>query len=81
MLLTIDRRNDELETNLFDSSICRVFAARNRIQNPLQNWAPRRVLCFPPIRATRANLIETKTTFLNTPEERCRLNVSQCSLC
>ena len=33
-------------------------------------------LCFPPIRVTRANLIETKTTSLNTLEERCRLNDS-----
>jgi hypothetical protein len=32
------------------------------------------MLCFPPMRANRANLIETKNTSLNTPEERCRLN-------
>ena len=35
-------------------------------------------LSFPPIRAPRANLMETKTTFLKPPEERCRQNASQC---
>jgi len=34
-------------------------------------------LCVPPLGAARAKLGETKTTFLNTPEERCRPSVSQ----
>jgi hypothetical protein len=38
-------------------------------------------LCSPPFRAARAKLGETKTTFLNTPEERCWPIVSQYSSC
>ena len=38
-------------------------------------------LSIPPILASRANLMETKNTSLNTPEERCWLNASPFWLC
>ena len=49
------------------------IAAPDQRRNPSIKENTLRVL---PFGAARAKLGETKTTFLNTPEERCWLSVS-----
>ena len=70
----MDALSYSLAPDIRSSGTSSNIAAPDQTRNPSIKES---TLCFPPFGAARAKLGETKTTFLNTPEERCRPSVSQ----